>query len=202
MEFFTSDTHFFHRNIINHCNRPFADVDEMNAELIRRWNERVSPADTVYHVGDVSFKGTGATKEIISQLNGYKILIRGNHDSGEQKMLNIGFAEVYDDYVLMRDTVEKPTAENGETVLLWLAHVPVNNSHDSRPLKRPDMDEVLFNQIEMGYDYIPLCGHVHTAWKSFEGCINVGCDVWDYRPITLNEILEYRHSLHVERLSS
>jgi calcineurin-like phosphoesterase family protein len=55
----------------------------MNMEIIRRWNERVKPEDTVFHLGDLCFK---ETKDITSkywtdQLNGDIILIRGNHDN-------------------------------------------------------------------------------------------------------------------------
>ena len=49
--FFVSDTHFFHKNIIKDCDRPFADVDEMNQFMIDRWNEAVGPDDIVIHVG-------------------------------------------------------------------------------------------------------------------------------------------------------
>ena len=36
--FFTSDTHFYHANIINFCKRPFANVETMNEALIENWN--------------------------------------------------------------------------------------------------------------------------------------------------------------------
>jgi hypothetical protein len=36
--YFTADTHFNHANVINHCARPFASIDEMNREMIARWN--------------------------------------------------------------------------------------------------------------------------------------------------------------------
>ncbi|MEJ7707010.1 MAG: hypothetical protein WKF82_06805 [Nocardioidaceae bacterium] len=52
--YFTSDTHFSHANIIRLCNRPFADVDEMDEAIIERWNATVTSADTVYHLGDVA----------------------------------------------------------------------------------------------------------------------------------------------------
>lgn len=38
---FTSDTHFYHENILRYCSRPFKDISEMNETLIRRWNETV-----------------------------------------------------------------------------------------------------------------------------------------------------------------
>ena len=53
--FFTSDTHFGHENIIKYCKRPFKDVKEHDAELIRRWNEKVPEDGIVFHLGDVAF---------------------------------------------------------------------------------------------------------------------------------------------------
>ena len=49
---FTSDTHFRHANIIKFSGRPFANVEEMNEELIRRWNEAVPDNGIVFHLGD------------------------------------------------------------------------------------------------------------------------------------------------------
>ena len=39
--YWTSDTHFSHANVIKYCNRPFKNVDEMNATLIENWNKTV-----------------------------------------------------------------------------------------------------------------------------------------------------------------
>ena len=53
----TSDTHFYHRRILEYeaSSRPFKDIDEMNEELIRRWNKKVGTNDIVFHLGDFSF---------------------------------------------------------------------------------------------------------------------------------------------------
>lgn len=201
MDFFTSDTHFFHKNIISHCNRPFANVDEMNAELIARWNETVSPGDRVFHLGDVSFAGVNATREIISQLNGHKVLLRGNHDRNCDKMMEIGFDEAYGSIYIQVPLVEKPSADISDSVILWMAHVPPDNRYDNRPLERPPMNERMSDLISMGYDYIPLCGHVHSSWKTFKGAINVGVDMWDYRPITVQQILALREECFNERMT-
>ncbi len=53
MDFFTSDTHFGHKNIITFCSRPFETIDEMNDNLIKNWNDMVKPTDRVFVVGDV-----------------------------------------------------------------------------------------------------------------------------------------------------
>lgn len=79
--FFTSDHHFGHANIIKFSNRPFKDVKEMNEEMIRRWNEKISPEDEVYHLGDFGLsKDRDEILNIINRLNGTKYLIQGNHE--------------------------------------------------------------------------------------------------------------------------
>ena len=78
--FFTSDTHFFHANIIKYANRPFGSVEEMNEELIRRWNETVPEDGVVFHLGDFSFGGSKEWCSIIPKLHGKIHLILGNHD--------------------------------------------------------------------------------------------------------------------------
>ena len=55
--FFTSDTHFYHANIINFCKRPFANVETMNEALIENWNAVVGVDDIVFHLGDFCFGG-------------------------------------------------------------------------------------------------------------------------------------------------
>lgn len=77
--FFVSDTHFGHKNIIKYCNRPYADVNEMNEALIRNWNSVVQPSDEVWHLGDFCMGGT-QPKDWIPRLNGKIHLIQGNHD--------------------------------------------------------------------------------------------------------------------------
>lgn len=79
---FTSDLHFGHRNIITYCNRPWPTVEEMDARLIVNWNSKVQPTDTIYVIGDFSlhFKTEKLENKLI-QLNGFKHLIRGNHDN-------------------------------------------------------------------------------------------------------------------------
>jgi calcineurin-like phosphoesterase family protein len=77
-EWFTADTHFGHKRIIELAARPFGSVEEMDEVMIWRWNERVKkPGDLVYHLGDFAF---AAHDLYLRRLNGNKQLVVGNHD--------------------------------------------------------------------------------------------------------------------------
>ena len=78
MTYFISDLHFGHYNIIRYCNRPFSCVEEMDEQIIERWNKKVKPEDTVYILGDLAL--SKSKLQLVERLNGEKHLIIGNHD--------------------------------------------------------------------------------------------------------------------------
>src|SRR4030042_6752845 len=82
MYWFTGDQHYNHANIITKfVFRPFGCVEEMNAEIIRKHNERVKPGHTVFHLGDFKMTTQGPNVyELMKMLNGNHVFIRGNHD--------------------------------------------------------------------------------------------------------------------------
>ena len=88
---FISDTHFSHFNIIRYTGRPFLSVDEMNERLIENWNAVIMPEDTVFFLGDFGLGTTDFLTSLCNQLSGNKICIRGNHDETATKMRTIGF---------------------------------------------------------------------------------------------------------------
>lgn len=94
--FMISDHHFGHKNIIDFESRPFSNVEEMTAVMVERWNSVVGKDDRVFHLGDFSLLNKEKTREIVSNLNGYKFLVMGNHDRGRTRAwwLDAGFDEV------------------------------------------------------------------------------------------------------------
>ena len=84
---FTADTHFYDKNIIRRGYRPFDTVEEMNSELVRRWNETVPESGIVFHLGDFSQGGCREWRTILSKLHGHIYLIRGNHDNLTKRMM-------------------------------------------------------------------------------------------------------------------
>ena len=86
--FFISDTHFGHANMLKFTNydgsrmRPFNSIEELDELMIQNWNEMVKPTDKIYHLGDVVYHCKNRD-QIMSRLNGDKILIKGNHDRNQ-----------------------------------------------------------------------------------------------------------------------
>ena len=181
--FFTSDLHFGHENVIRFDNRPFDTVEEMDEEMIKRWNTKVGKGDIVYVLGDFIWKAaTNEAVSIIRRLNGQIILIKGNHDrflhNAAAKKALAGIKD-YDDICV--------TLEDGTTRRCILSHyfIPFYNGHR--------------------YQAIHLHGHSHFTEESAEEVrittelnekgydlkiYNVGCMYWNYTPVTLDEILE------------
>ena len=186
--YFTSDLHFGHENVIRFDDRPFASVEEMDAELIRRWNAKVDRGDLVYVLGDMIWKTKNDDAlNIIKSLNGQIILIKGNHDRflNNAKAKNaLAAVKDYDDICV--------TLEDGTTRRCVLSHyfIPMYNGHR--------------------YQGIHLHGHSHfTDEADFEidlaeqlnnqgirnEIYNVGCMYWNYEPVTLDEILRHGRTI-------
>lgn len=180
-EFYTSDTHWNHRNIIKYCERPFVDIDEMNEGLIKTWNETVGPQDIVYHGGDFALGNKKHIAGIRKRLNGRIILVKGNHDPSTQYMRDAGFDEVV-------GHIEREVTIGWEAGLV--GHPPfVNESKTFKLTMRhhPPLWEKYHEVPKV--DGIMLCGHVHELFKRMGNIINVGCDVWGMKPVSLTELL-------------
>lgn len=186
--FFTADLHLGHRNIIEYSARPFRDADEMNTALIERWNETVAGDDEVIVLGDFAMGRIDETLPLVGLLHGRKVLLTGNHDrcwfghrkgvdTSTARYLDAGFDEIW------QDTVELEVADNRMTA----CHFPYrgdSHDHDRYVAHRP---------VDRGAWL--LHGHVHERWQVRDRMINVGVDVWDYRPVSehvLGDLLRAR----------
>lgn len=159
MNWFTSDLHINHERIIEYCNRPFSSVEEMNDALVTRWNDRVMDSDIVYVVGDMFLGKPENATDTIKSLKGYKVLVLGNHDRSRRTMLECGFDEVWQRKNL--------TLGDGRKVLL---------SHKPLP-------ESTLQHVEM-----QVHGHRHAGPIASGKRVNVCVDLWDFRPISEDEL--------------
>jgi len=179
---FTSDLHFNHRNIIKYCKRPFNSVEEMNQVLIKNWNTLVSVNDIIYILGDFTFLSkTKEIKLLLDQLNGKKILIKGNHDRiGTDKAYELGFNAMMHECILKIDKK-----------LVRLHHYPYKKKNLFRTLlnlfllKKYDN---IYNPIDDGK--ILLHGHTHQKDKIRKNMIHVGVESWGFKPVSEHQIIE------------
>ncbi len=157
---FISDTHFNHSNIIDYCGRPFKSSKHMDMEIIRRWNERVKPEDTVFHLGDFSYSGSlrddnkKKPKDYVDQLNGKLILIKGNHDR------NNG----------LRTNIESIDIKLGG-INWWCQH-------------KPEMLTYKYNlcgHVHNNWE-VKITGRYVV--------VNLSVEVWNYYPVNIQEILK------------
>jgi len=181
--YFTADLHFGHGNIIGYCDRPFPDVDAMDAALVVRWNATVGPDDEVIVLGDFAMGRIADTLPLTARLNGRKVLLAGNHDrcwSGHRKgvdraiarYLDAGFDEIWQGVVRL----------DLDGVAVLACHFPYRgDSHDA--------DRYIDHRPPDRGDWL-LHGHVHERWTMHDRMINVGVDVWNFAPVPQSALLE------------
>lgn len=161
--YFTADTHFGHAGARALYRRPFADVPAMDAAMIAAWNARVQPADEVWHLGDFAVgRGTDQAAALLQQLPGRKHLIIGNNDPEAVQALP-GWASVQHYRELVQDGVP-----------LVLGHYAFRSWRN------------------MAKGWWNLHGHSHGRLKPLPRQADLGVDVWDFRPVTLAEVLAAR----------
>ena len=71
MNYFISDLHLGHKNVLKFDNRPFINIEEHDKTIIDNWNSKVNDKDDVYVLGDISWHNATKTIEIFKQLKIY-----------------------------------------------------------------------------------------------------------------------------------
>lgn len=118
--FFTSDTHFYHENIIKYTNRPYINANHQNESLINNWNEVVPVDGNVFVLGDFIHNGQiDVVRDIVSKLNGKIWWILGNHDYQSRHERKV-IADIVDGRVM--DVAE--IIIEGGNVRIFASHYP------------------------------------------------------------------------------
>lgn len=151
MIFYTADTHFGHKNILQFeaGRQHFQNVEEMDEALIQAWNQQVSAEDTVYHLGDFGLHCKYAKfKQYLERLNGRIILIQGNHDDSKtvERLEKEGLIELHE--LGLKKKIHKQ--------VMWLTHYPMEIGE--RPNKWS------------------IHGHIHSIPSRYRNQLNVGID--------------------------
>jgi calcineurin-like phosphoesterase family protein len=178
--FFTADQHFLHYNIIKYTTRPFANVDDMNEELIRNWNDVVPLDGTVFHLGDFALGNPMRCLDIINRLNGTITLIKGNHEKTvmKTKFLRDRFEKIHDMgcEIKVDDDEATYTSAKGQQLIV-LSHYAYEVWHNSH------------------YGSWHLHGHSHNNLPTAENRLrlDIGVDnpFCNFYPVSYNKVKEY-----------
>ena len=185
MDWFTADWHLDHRNIINICKRPFVDLQEMQNIIINNVNNMFSPGDTLFILGDTVLGDRwNKLNRLREDIN--IIILFGNHDMHiKTKHLEC----IKKDNIIIHQNLYRFHKINNIQVVL--SHFPSNLTYES---SRCGINKVINVIDDASYhcNIIPrICGHVHENWKEKENQLNVGVDVWDFKPVSELEVLEW-----------
>jgi len=177
-QFFISDTHFGHANIIRYCHRDFRDEHEMNHHMIVQWNSVVRIGDIVHHGGDFAFRcHPKKLEEIIWSLNGNIHMVIGSHDKETIKLYRDGrFGTKLK--IIGYDKSLRP-------------HPPTMN------IIKCGSEQITLNHYRMAkwprshWNAYHCFGHEHNEGIPEVGkSMNICAEVLNYTPISLDEVLE------------
>lgn len=174
---FTSDFHLGHSNIIHYCNRPFKSLDEMNTTIIANHNQRVKSEDIVFYAGDFCFRNSAGGKK------GEGEIYKSDHYINQLNGRFVFIKGNHDRNNSLKTIIEKLVISYGGKRI-----------------------NIVHNPIHADSTYsINFVGHVHNNWifrklNDKSDMINVGVDVWGFKPVTFEEIMKKYHqwkkSLH------
>ena len=166
--YFCADWHLFHFNIIEYTNRPYKTIEQMHTGMQSMHNDVVSPKDEVWNLGDVSMLSSeyvGKVRKEVNKFNGTKHLVIGNHDEWR--------------------------ASSYENAGFWTAHTAFWFPYKEFTFYLMH-DPAKYTILENDPKAIMLCGHIHNLFKHLlpeKRIINVGVDVWDFIPVSFDQIL-------------
>ena len=185
--YFTSDFHFNSTLINKYANRPRREALDAGIFLVCNANAVLSDEDVLFHVGDFCLTSPDRHgKEVDNpldfspdywktQLKGRLLLLAGNHDDGHS---------------FEADCKSMVLDLNQNYRNVYVNHFPSDHRDYHGPRN---------GWKHNAYD-INLCGHVHDKWLLKWDAdkhvlnVNVGVDVWDYKPVRdaeITELLDY-----------
>lgn len=190
MNYYIGDAHLGHENILRldkqNGGKSFSSIEEHDNLIIENINKVVTPQDNLFFLGDVSWYKPDKTAELIEQINcKNRYLCKGNHDrwakDGRCRKL---FQGIYD---------MKQIGDNGKQI--FLCHFPImmwqgqhrgmihlyahlHNTQEERDYQEfiKELDKRIASRD--GDRYKPVRAY------------NVGCMLWDYKPVTLEQIVK------------
>lgn len=141
----------------------------MNCELVANYNTLVTHGDFVLWCGDVSFMKAEPTTDVLSQMNGRKAIVLGNHDRSAKWYLDRGF-----------EFAERQVRFEIDSQPVIACHYPeAGHDEDQRRMsERP----------RRGPGEWLIHGHTHSRRRRRGMSVHVGVDAWNYHPAPVDMI--------------
>lgn len=156
-----SDTHFFHKNIVEYEPVRKTLAQDHNQVMVDNWNNRVENQHTVLHLGDLALGQKQEFEAVAPVLQGKKFIVLGNHDKRAKSWYQeMGFC-IVPSFVM----------DFGEWKVLF--------SH------YPD-DEKKFVCYPK---HLNVHGHVHSKTRDDKRLINVSVEVQNFQPQSIETLV-------------
>ncbi|MEM4367844.1 MAG: metallophosphoesterase, partial [Candidatus Anstonellales archaeon] len=168
--FFVSDLHFSDDNVFYYYRRNyFYSTLEMNDKILLNWNSKVSENSLTFILGDiVPNKDVYLANHFLKNLNGYKIIVNGNHDPKEFSTPKI-ISLTYDSLTLILVHVLGDVSNNHKNRNIYYLH---GHTHNINNLSNDKIREYLMERL--------------LSKRS----INVNLEFHDYLPLEIQDILK------------
>lgn len=196
MRYYIADPHFFHGGLNQKMDcRGFSSAEEMNAYMLKRWNEKVRRNDDVVILGDLSWGNAAQTNELLEELHGRLYLIEGNHDRfrsnskfhSDRFVWIRPYAELHDmgrrvilcHYPILCYNGQYQLDKNGNP-RTWMLYGHVHDTHDEKLVSA----FIRMTRQSVIRDFNGECRNIPSQM------INCFCMFSDYTPLTLDEWIE------------
>lgn len=170
----TSDLHFNHDRSFIWGTRGFTSIQEMNKEIIKRFNKTTTLEDDIYILGDICLGGPDSlseNKELIESLNGKLHIVKGNHDTDKRIEMYQNCKNVVEVCDVIRFKYNK--------IHFYLSHYPTITAN---------LEKESIYQCEVN-----LYGHIHQRTNFYFDlpfCYHVGTDSHNCYPVSLDNIID------------
>lgn len=167
MIYFTSDTHF-HDHRLDLMNRPFKSIDDMHEEIDRHLY-LLNKDDILFHLGDITYS--------------------------DNVYIHLGYLERHFKHLKCRKILIRGNYDiltDGQ----YIEYGGFESVHTNYLLCHNDISFYLTHKPEdCASNYFNLCGHIHGAWKIQRNMVNVGVDVWHYKPVSIDKLVKTYKSI-------
>jgi calcineurin-like phosphoesterase family protein len=164
-QIYVTSNHFFGRpNIIKINNRPYSSPEEMDEDMIMKWNSKVKSEDIVYHLGNLFWDPLKGS-EYLERMNGKITLIPTKNDKASIEIFKIPNVSLKEG----KHVIELPDLG------IVMSHYPMEdwNGKDVGTLHIHGGKSEIKNDL--------------TVSRRF----NCSVELWDYYPVEINALFDF-----------